>query len=85
MNKNIFKILLAVLAISVIGIAAIGLAACDKVTLQSISLENPVTEFKEGDEFTVGDAFKVIAHYSDGSTADVTASAEIRHDSAAIW
>ncbi len=80
MNKNIFKILLAVLAISVIGIAAIGLAACDKVTLQSISLENPVTEFKEGDEFTVGDAFKVIAHYSDGSTADVTASAEIRHE-----
>lgn len=80
MKNRLSKTLSFLLAAALVGVLTVGLVACNKTELTGISVENPRTEFNEGDEFTVGDAFKVIAHYGDGSTADVTADVQIRHE-----
>lgn len=80
MKNRFAKLLLIMLSAVVVSIMTVGLVACNKVTLESISIENARTEFKVGDEFEFGDGFRVFANYSDGSRKDVTESVEIRQE-----
>ncbi|MCM1306618.1 MAG: bacterial Ig-like domain-containing protein [Bacteroides sp.] len=80
MKNKINKIFIIFLAAAIISLAACCLFACNDSKLEKISIENPLTEFKIGDEFSLGDDFKVIAHFGGGKKQDVTSKVEIRKE-----
>lgn len=75
------KFFIALLAVTAAICLVIGFSACEEeVKINTLRIENARTEFLVGDEFELGDDFKVTAVYSDGKEEDVTDKVTYRQE-----